>query len=135
MLGLYAFTSTLFGLFMGIIISINQDVRWYLRIGAMLFLSSFILQMIKPAGIDNAARLSIICSQLLLGIAGGLFPFPAMGFVQAGREHAQLSTLIGIYMTACRVGGGVGQALVGKSHIRTSSAFFFFGGARSPLPS
>lgn len=113
-IGLYAFTSTLFGLLMGVVISIQRDVRWYLRCGAILYLSSFIIQLVRPSGADNVNRLAVTCSQIILGVAGGLFPLPAMAFVQAAREHAQLATLIGAYMTACRMGGGIGQALVGK---------------------
>ncbi|KAF1974800.1 MFS general substrate transporter [Bimuria novae-zelandiae CBS 107.79] len=111
--GLYPFISTLFGVFLGAIISVTQDVKWFLRIGAILFLTSFILQMIRPAGLDNGNRLAVAGAQVLLGIGGGLFPLPAMALVQAGREHAQLSTLIGAYMTACHLGGGIGASIAG----------------------
>lgn len=111
--GLYTFTSTLVGLFIGVIISITRDLRWYLRFGAIFYLASFVLQYARPSGADNISQLAATCSQVLLGIAGGLFPFPAMAFVQGARDHTQLSTLLGAYMTACRVGSGVGQSLAG----------------------
>lgn len=111
--GLYTFTSTLVGLCMGIIISITRDLRWYLRFGAIFYLASFVLQYTRPSGADNIGHITVTCSQILLGIAGGLFPFPAMAFIQGARDHTQLSTLIGAYLTACRVGGGVGQSLAG----------------------
>ncbi|KAK7180298.1 siderophore iron transporter 1 [Paraphaeosphaeria sporulosa] len=111
--GLYTFTSTLVGLFIGVIISITRDLRWYLRFGAIFYLASFVLQYTRASGADNVSQLAVTCSQVLLGIAGGLFPFPAMAFVQGARDHAQLSTLLGAYMTACRVGSGVGQSLAG----------------------
>ncbi|KAL1609919.1 ferrioxamine B transporter [Paraconiothyrium brasiliense] len=111
--GLYTFTSTLVGLFIGVIISITRDLRWYLRFGAMFYLLSFVVQYIRPSGLDNISHLAVTSSQILLGIAGGLFPFPAMAFVQGARDHTQLATLIGAYMTACRVGGGIGQLLAG----------------------
>ena len=108
---------------MGVIISINRDVRWYLRFGATFFLASFVLQLIYTDGKDTRSRLAATCSQILLGVAGGMFPFPALAFVQAAREHAQLSTLIGSYMTACRLGGGMGQSVVGKSSLHKPNAF------------
>ncbi|KAJ4350238.1 ferrioxamine B transporter [Didymosphaeria variabile] len=111
--GLYTFTSTLVGLFFGVIISITRDLRWYLRFGAIFYLVSFVVQYTRPSGVDNISHLAVTSSQLLLGIAGGLFPFPAMAFVQGARDHTQLSTLIGAYMTACRIGGGIGQLLAG----------------------
>ncbi|KAL5427362.1 hypothetical protein PMIN04_001376 [Paraphaeosphaeria minitans] len=111
--GLYTFTSTLVGLFIGVIISITRDLRWYLRFGAIFYLASFVLQYNRASGNDNVSQLAVTCSQVLLGIAGGLFPFPAMAFVQGARDHTQLSTLLGAYMTACRVGSGVGQSLAG----------------------
>ncbi|KAF2445044.1 MFS general substrate transporter [Karstenula rhodostoma CBS 690.94] len=111
--GLYTFTSTLVGLFIGVIISITRDLRWYLRFGAIIYLASFVIQYTRPSGADNVSQLAVTCSQVLLGIAGGLFPFPAMAFVQGARDHTQLSTLLGAYMTACRVGSGVGQSLAG----------------------
>jgi SIT family siderophore-iron:H+ symporter-like MFS transporter len=111
--GLYTFTSTFVGLFIGVIISITRDLRWYLRFGAMFYLASFVIQYTRPSGKDNVSHLAVTCSQVLLGIAGGLFPFPAMAFVQGARDHTQLSTLIGAYMTACRVGSGIGQSLAG----------------------
>ncbi|KAJ4305355.1 ferrioxamine B transporter [Kalmusia sp. IMI 367209] len=111
--GLYTFTSTFVGIFMGIIISITGDLRWFIRWAAILYLISFTIQIVHPGGNGNGAQFAVSCSQILLGIAGGLFPFPAMAFIQAARKHAHLATLIGAYMTACRMGGGIGQALAG----------------------
>lgn len=111
--GLYTFASTLVGLIIGVIISITGDLRWFLRVGAIFYLASFVLQYTRASGTDNVSELAVTCSQVILGIAGGLFPFPAMAFIQGAREHAQLSTLLGAYMTACRVGSGIGQTLAG----------------------
>lgn len=111
--GLYTFTSTLIGVFIAIIVSMTRDLRWYLRWASMLSTAAFVIQISHPAGIDNGSRLAPVASQIVLGVAGGLFPLPAMALIQAAKKPAHLATLIGAYMTACRIGGGIGQALAG----------------------
>ncbi|KAK5656629.1 hypothetical protein OQA88_4609 [Cercophora sp. LCS_1] len=55
----------------------------------------------------------VIGAQILLGIAGGMFPFPALASLEVVLQHEQLAVMIGLYLAMYNLGAAFGNAMAG----------------------
>ncbi|KAF4506012.1 hypothetical protein G6O67_006139 [Ophiocordyceps sinensis] len=58
-------------------------------------------------------RAGVIGAQVLLGVAGGMFPYTAQASLQVGLKHENLAVMTGIYLAMYNVGSALGNTVSG----------------------
>jgi SIT family siderophore-iron:H+ symporter-like MFS transporter len=64
-------------------------------------------------GSGSNAHNGIIGAQVLLGIAGGFFPYPAQASIQAATKHEHVAVITGIYLACYNIGSALGNTVSG----------------------
>ncbi|KAJ4366720.1 ferrioxamine B transporter [Ascochyta clinopodiicola] len=108
---LYSFCSTLTGIFVGMIVYRVRRLKPFILFGTCLFLVAFGLMIYYCGGIGTHA--GIIGAQMLLGVAGGFFPYAAQASIQAATSHEQVAVVTGLYLATYNVGSALGNAMSG----------------------
>jgi len=55
----------------------------------------------------------LIGAQVVLGIAGGFFPYPAQASIQAATKHEHVAVITGIYLACYNIGSALGNTVSG----------------------
>ncbi|KAJ6445003.1 siderochrome-iron transporter (Sit1) [Purpureocillium lavendulum] len=108
---LYSFTSVLTGIFLGLVVYKVRRLKVFVVAGTCLFMVAFGLLIHyrgSPSGKDG-----IIGAQVLLGFAGGLFPYTAQASLQVYLKHENLAVMTGIYLAVYNVGSALGNTVSG----------------------
>lgn len=103
------FTSTVLGL---IVLKVRRLKPFILAGCALMFVAFGML--IHFRGGDGSGNYSgIVAAQIMLGLAGGLIPYPAQASVQAATRHENVAVITGVFMATYSVGSALGNALSG----------------------
>jgi SIT family siderophore-iron:H+ symporter-like MFS transporter len=89
-INLYSFASVITGVIVGLVIFRVRRLKPFVVFGTCLFMVAFGLLIHYRGG--SSSHGGIIGAQLLLGIAGGLFPYPAQASIQAATKHERTTT-------------------------------------------
>lgn len=84
---LYSFASVITGLALGAIVFRVRRLKPFIVAGTCLFMVAFGLLIHYRGGSGSASHSGVIGAQILLGIAGGMFPYPAQASIQAATKH------------------------------------------------
>jgi MFS transporter, SIT family, siderophore-iron:H+ symporter len=110
---LYSFASVITGGILGLIVLKVRRLKAFIVIGTVLFLVAFGL-LIRYRGSPSAsAHSGIIGAQLVLGIAGGMFPYPAQASIQAATRHEHVAVITGLYLSCYSLGSAFGNTVSG----------------------
>lgn len=90
-ISLYSFVSVITGLITGIIVRFVHYLKPFIIAGTALFTVAFGLLIKYRGGTGGANHAGIIGAQVLLGVAGGLFPYTAQASIQAATKHERTS--------------------------------------------
>lgn len=85
----------------------------------MLFLVAFGILIHFRGGPDTASHSGIIGSQILLGIAGGLFPYPTLVSIQVATRKEHVAVITGLYLATYNIGSAFGNAVSGAIWTQT----------------
>lgn len=116
---LYSFCSVITGVLVSLVIFKVRRLKYFILAGTMLFLVAFGLLIHYRGGHNNAAQSGVIGAQVLLGIAGGLFPYPAQASIQAATKHEHVAVITGIYLASYNVGSALGNCVSGAIWTQT----------------
>ncbi|KAF4970582.1 hypothetical protein FZEAL_10002 [Fusarium zealandicum] len=110
---LYSFASVITGPILGLVVFKVRRLKVFIIFGTCLFLVAFGL-LIRYRGDPTASNKSgIIGAQIVLGIAGGLFPYPGQASLQAYVKHEQLAIMTGLYLALYSIGSSLGNSVSG----------------------
>jgi MFS transporter, SIT family, siderophore-iron:H+ symporter len=110
---LYSFASVITGGLLGLIVYKVRRLKAFIITGTVLFLVAFGL-LIRYRGSPSASDHSgIIGAQVLLGIAGGLFPYPGQASIQAATKHEHLAVITALYLSCYSIGSALGNTVSG----------------------
>lgn len=84
---LYSFSSVIVGLILGGIVFKVRRLKPFIIAGTCLFMVAFGLLINYRGGTGSSSHSGIIGAQICLGIAGGMFPYPAQASIQAATKH------------------------------------------------
>lgn len=110
-LNFYNFTSVLTGAAVGVVIYKIRYLRPFIIVGTMIYFAAFALLIVFNGGASSRAHYGVVGGQILLGIGGGMFPYPAMASIQATTQHEHLAAMTGLYLAIYRVGSAVGSCI------------------------
>lgn len=112
-LSLYSFTSVLTGFVLGIVVFRVRYLKPFIVFGTSLFLVAFGLLIHYRGSPNSSGQSGVIGAQVLLGLAGGLFPYPAQASIQAATLHEHLAVVTGLYLALYNIGSALGNTVSG----------------------
>ncbi|KAF2813544.1 siderochrome-iron transporter-like protein Sit1 [Mytilinidion resinicola] len=116
---LYSFCFVLSGALLGLIVRYYRYLKPFIVFGTVLFLAAFGVLIHYRGGSGTASHSGIIGSQVLLGIAGGLFPYPAQASIQAATKHEHVAVITGLYLATYNIGSAFGNTVSGAIWTQT----------------
>ncbi|OLN96698.1 Siderophore iron transporter 1-like protein 2 [Colletotrichum chlorophyti] len=108
---LYSFCSVITGFILGFIVFKVRRLKYFIVVGTMLFMVAFGL-LIHYRG-SPSGQAGVIGAQVLLGIAGGMFPYPTQASLQASLKHEHLAIMTGLYLATYNIGSAFGNTVSG----------------------
>ncbi|OCK83870.1 siderophore iron transporter 1 [Lepidopterella palustris CBS 459.81] len=110
---LYSFVSVVTGVILGCMVFRVRRLKPFIMFGAILFLVAFGLLINYRGGSGASSHSGIIGAQVLLGIAGGLFPYPTQASIQAATKHEHVAVITGLYLASYNIGSALGNTISG----------------------
>jgi SIT family siderophore-iron:H+ symporter-like MFS transporter len=108
---LYNFASVTTGALVGLTIYRVRHLQPFIMCGTALYFSALVLLCLFPGGQGKDAHYVVVFGQVLLGIGGGLFPFPTMASIQAATDHKYMTVITGLYFAVYRIGSAIGSCV------------------------
>ena len=109
----YTFFSVFTGTVLGFVVYKVRRLKIFIVIGTCLFMVAFGLLIQYRGDADRSSKAGVIGAQVVLGIAGGMFPYPAQVCLQAGLEHEHLAVMTSLYLATYNLGSAFGGAISG----------------------
>ncbi|KAK2737879.1 Siderophore transporter [Onygenales sp. PD_40] len=110
---LYSFSSVITGCIAGLIVFKIRRLKVIIIAGTILFVVAFGLLINYRGGTSSSSHSGMIGAQILLGIAGGLFPYPAQASIQAATKHEHVAVITGLYLASYNIGSALGNTISG----------------------
>ncbi|KAJ5791284.1 uncharacterized protein N7518_008295 [Penicillium psychrosexuale] len=110
---LYSFVSVITGVILGLIVMKVRQLKPFIVAGTLLFMVAFGILIYFRGGVAHSSHSGVIGAQVLLGIAGGMFPYPAQASIQVASKHEHLAVITGIYLAAYNIGSALGNTVSG----------------------
>jgi SIT family siderophore-iron:H+ symporter-like MFS transporter len=70
-------------------------------------------------GTESHILAGLIGAEVVLGIAGGLFPYPTQALIQASVQHERTAIVTALYLASYSVGSALGNTIAGGIWINT----------------
>lgn len=115
----YSFFSVVSGSILGLVVYKVRRLKIFIVAGTCLFMVAFGLLIRYRGDADGSSRAGVIGAQVVLGIAGGMFPYPAQASLQAALKHENLAVMTGLYLATYNVGSAFGNAVSGAIWTQT----------------
>ncbi|KAJ9266636.1 hypothetical protein DTO195F2_1159 [Paecilomyces variotii] len=109
----FTFFGVITGVIVGLIIYKIRRLKYSIVFGTFLFMISFALLTNFPSGTTLHARIGMLASQILLGIAAGFCTYQTQASVQAATKHEHVSALTGVYLASFNIGSALGTCVSG----------------------
>jgi MFS transporter, SIT family, siderophore-iron:H+ symporter len=112
-LSLYSFCSVHDGFILGAVVFRVRRLKGFIIAGTVLFLVAFGLLIHYRGSPTSPGQSGVIGAQIVLGFAGGLFPYPAQASIQAATQHEHLAVITGLFLACYNVGSALGNTVSG----------------------
>ncbi|KAH6842701.1 major facilitator superfamily domain-containing protein [Chaetomium sp. MPI-CAGE-AT-0009] len=109
----YSFFSVVSGCILGLVVYKVRRLKVFIVAGTCLFMVAFGLLIRYRGDADSSSRAGVIGAQVVLGLAGGMFPYPAQASLQAALKHEHLAVMTGLYLATYNLGSAFGGAVSG----------------------
>ncbi|GAA92021.1 siderochrome-iron transporter [Aspergillus luchuensis IFO 4308] len=110
---LHSFASVLTGSILGLVVYKVRRLKPFIVGGTLLFMVAYGILIYYRGGPTSSSHSGIIGAQILLGIAGGLFPYPAQASIQAATKHEHLAVVTGLFLACYNIGTAIGGSISG----------------------
>ncbi|AEO59133.1 hypothetical protein MYCTH_2307144 [Thermothelomyces thermophilus ATCC 42464] len=109
----YSFFSVVSGCLLGLVVFKVRRLKIFIVAGTCLFMVAFGLLIHYRGDANTSSRAGVIGAQIVLGIAGGMFPYPAQASLQTVLRHEHLAVMTGLYLATYNLGSAFGNAVSG----------------------
>ncbi|CAG8972102.1 hypothetical protein HYALB_00011234 [Hymenoscyphus albidus] len=116
---LYSFCSVIAGVILGFIVLKVRYLKPFILFGSVLFLAAFGVLIKYRGGSGPASHSGVIGTQIILGIAGGLFSYPAQASIQAATKRQHVAVITGLYLATFNIGNAFGNTISGAIWTQT----------------
>ncbi len=107
----FTFSATVTAIIVSLAIKRFKNYKYFLVGGTLTYLAGLGLMMGYRT--ETASISTILITQIIVGIGGGLVNVPAQLGVQASATHQEVASATAIFLTILEVGGAVGNAISG----------------------
>lgn len=114
-----SFCSVITGVILGLIVLKVRYLKPFIIFGSVLFLAAFGVLINYRGGSGKGSHSGVIGSQIILGIAGGLFSYPAQASIQAATKHEHVAVITGLYLATYNIGNAFGNTISGAIWTQT----------------
>lgn len=118
-LSFFSFFGVVSGVAVGLVVYRVRRLKHIIVGGTLLFMLAFVVLITQSGGATSNSRTGIICGQILLGLAGGLFAYPTQASIQASASRDHVAILTGLYLSFYNVGSALGTCLSGAIWTQT----------------
>ncbi|KAL2811705.1 major facilitator superfamily domain-containing protein [Aspergillus granulosus] len=116
---LYSFASVITGCILGFIVIKVRRLKPFIVAGTLLFTAAFGILYNFRGGTGRSAHAGIIGGEILLGIAGGMFPYPAQASIQVATKHEHLAIVTALFLASYNIGSALGGTISGAIWTQT----------------
>lgn len=112
---LYSFVSVIVGTCVGAIVFKVRRLKPFIIAGTCLFMVAFGMLIHFRGSVDanSSVRAGVIGAQVVLGFAGGLFPYTTQASLQVQLPHEKMAVLTGIFLATYNIGSALGYSVAG----------------------
>lgn len=110
---LYSFVSVIIGALLGMVVYRVRRLKIFVVMGTCLFMVAFGLLIHYRGSTAGSSRAGVIGAQVVLGVAGGMFPYTAQASIQVGLKHENLAVMTGLYLAVYNIGSALGNTVSG----------------------
>jgi len=110
---IYSFCSVVVGFSLGILVRYVRRLKYFIVAGTLLFLMAFGLLYRYRGGTSVNDFAGLVGAEVVLGIAGGLFPYPTQVLVQSAVQHERTAVITSLYLALYSVGSALGNTIAG----------------------
>ncbi|KAL2815812.1 major facilitator superfamily domain-containing protein [Aspergillus cavernicola] len=110
---LYSFASVITGCILGVIVMKVRRLKPFIVAGTCLFTAAFGILYHFRGGTDGSSYSGIVAGEIVLGIAGGMFPYPAQASIQTATKHEHLAIVTALFLSSYNIGSALGGTLSG----------------------
>ncbi|KIW02141.1 uncharacterized protein PV09_06627 [Verruconis gallopava] len=107
----FSFTSTVSSIAVSFMIKYTAHYKYFITAGACIYLMG--MGIMFHYRNEGASTGTLIGTQLVIGIGGGMLNVPTQLGVQASASHQQVALATAVWLTILEVGGAVGNAVSG----------------------
>ena len=107
----FTFAATISSLLVSLLIKYYKRYKLFVILGSLIYLIGLGLMLRYRA--QGSSRFTIIASQMVVGIGGGMLHGPAQLGIQASASHQEVAAATAIFLTILEIGGAVGNAIAG----------------------
>ncbi|TPX12906.1 uncharacterized protein E0L32_006786 [Thyridium curvatum] len=115
----YAFCAVVGGVSLGLIIMRVRRLKPFILGGISLWLAAYGMLYHYRGSTDGSSRSGVIAGQVLLGLAGGFFPYPNLAIAQAVSKHEDVGIITSLMLTMNNVGMALGGCVSGAIWTQT----------------
>lgn len=117
---LYSFTGVIVGPLLGLLVFKVRRLKVFILAGTTLFMVAFgLLIYFRGSDVEGSGRVGVIAAQVVLGVAGGMFPHPTQASLQVQLEHENLAVMTGVYLSMYDIGAALGNTVSGAIWTQT----------------
>jgi SIT family siderophore-iron:H+ symporter-like MFS transporter len=110
---IYSFCSVVVGFTLGLVVRYVRRLKYFIVAGTLLFLMAFGLLYRYRGGSSINDFAGLVAAEVILGIAGGLFPYPTQVLVQSAVQHERTAVITSLYLALYSVGSALGNTIAG----------------------
>lgn len=115
----YSFCAVVGGASLGLVIFKVRRLKPFILGGLALWLVAYGILIHFRGGTGTGSQAGIIAGQVLLGLAGGFFPYPNLAAAQALAKHGDLAMVTSLILTMNNVGMALGGCVSGAIWTQT----------------
>ncbi|CBF82008.1 hypothetical protein AN5378.2 [Aspergillus nidulans FGSC A4] len=110
---LYSFASVITGCILGAIVIKIRRLKPFIVAGTFLFTVAFGILYRFRGGPSGDSYAGIVAGEVVLGIAGGMFPYPAQASIQTATKHEHLAIVTALFLSSYNIGSALGGSISG----------------------
>lgn len=103
----------------GVIVRYVRHLKYFAVAGTLLFVLAFGLLYRYRGGTETHQLAGLVGAEVVLGVAGGLFPYPTQALIQAAVQHERTAIVTALYLASYSIGSALGNTIAGGIWINT----------------
>lgn len=110
---LFMFVQVVVGPLLGLVVYRVRRLKMFILAGSVIYMVAFGILIRYRGGLTGNGQVGVVAGQVLLGVGGALFSWPAQASMQAHIKHENLAVMTGTFLASYNVGSALGNTISG----------------------